>query len=63
MLTNTQYMETGGGVCPNCGGGDIEGGYLEVDGISTWCKVTCLDCEATWRDVYELQQYENLEVT
>ncbi len=49
-----KYLLNGGGKCPSCESGDIEGGSLETDGNEVHQGVTCLDCGATWEDRYKL---------
>lgn len=62
MSTLTQeladkYLDAGGALCPFCGGPDIEGGSIEIEGQQAWQNVTCNnggDCEGEWTDTYEL---------
>jgi len=48
------YLEGGGGRCPACGSEDITGGSVEIEGGHAHQEVDCVDCDATWRDVYTL---------
>lgn len=61
--TSEQYVAIGGSHCPNCGSENIEGGSnSDTDG--DWCSkdVRCLDCKATWDDIFTLSGYDNLQV-
>lgn len=60
-LTDEQYVAKGGGVCPVCKSTQIEGGSIQVDGPGAWQGVRCLECEATWNDLYALKGYAELE--
>lgn len=60
-LTSSEYVEAGGAICPVCESNDIEGGPVEIDiGVAQqYC--TCLNCDASWRDLYDLTGYDDLE--
>ena len=60
-MTDALYLKRGGNCCPSCGGGNTSGGRMEVDGNSSWQKITCGDCEAEWADMYGLRGYDALE--
>jgi hypothetical protein len=53
-----QYLADGGSKCPFCGSDEIEGGHMEVDGTTTWQEVTCLKCDESWQDIYQLSDVE-----
>ena len=57
-LSDFAYRKAGGGICPICKGGQIEGGSLDVDGPACFQVVSCLDCGGEWRDRYVLSSYE-----
>ena len=59
-LTQKQYVDKVGGVCPYCQSTDIEGEHFEVDGGSAWQEVHCNDCDAYWTDLYKLVGYEKI---
>lgn len=61
QLTPPEYVATGGTICPNCRGCDIEGAEVNIDGGSASQQVTCNECKATWLDVYKLIEYDYLE--
>ena len=48
------YVRSGGSKCPECNSDQIEGGHMEIDGPTAWQSITCLDCNATWDDIYQL---------
>jgi transcription elongation factor Elf1 len=58
-LTDAQYIKNPT-VCPSCQGKDVSGGPVEVDAGTAWQEVTCLACEATWKDLYKLTGYTEL---
>lgn len=60
-LTSKQYLEEGGGKCPNCHSSNITADVVQVD-AEAWAEVTCDDCKATWQDVYKLMGYDNLQI-
>jgi hypothetical protein len=60
-MTDAQYLALKGHRCPSCGGEDIRGGRMEVDGQTSWQKIECEDCNATWVDTYGLKGYCELE--
>ncbi len=47
--------------CPKCQSEEIEGGSFDSSGSEAWQKVGCVDCDATWREVYEFSRHENLK--
>jgi transcription elongation factor Elf1 len=44
--------------CPVCGFDQVDGGSVEIDGTQARQSVTCLECDASWTDVYELVNRE-----
>lgn len=60
-LTPIEYAEKSGLRCPVCEGNEIEGGSIQVDAGIAWQGCQCLDCDATWDDMYELVGYRDLE--
>ena len=46
-MSQKEYIEKKGVKCPFCGGGDIEGHKVEIDGGGAHQEVTCLDCKPT----------------
>lgn len=60
-LSDKQYREASGGVCPCCGSENIEGGSIDIQGRSAYQEVSCLECDASWNDVYHLAGYNDLK--
>ena len=57
-MTDSEYVEGGGGKCPFCRGEDIEGiDGVEIDSGTAWQRVYCAGCERTWQDSYRLVGY------
>ena len=49
-----QYIDAGGGFCPNCRSDQIEGDSVDFDGRHCTQRMRCLECDTTWFDVYTL---------
>ena len=49
-----EYIDAGGGFCPNCRSDQIEGDSVDFDGPHCTQRMWCLDCHAAWFDVYTL---------
>ena len=62
-LSDAEYVAKGGGVCPKCGSDQVERDAVDVDGPSASQKVWCLNCDAEWRDVYQLSGYTDFTTT
>jgi hypothetical protein len=57
-----EYLAKKGNHCPVCGSWQVEGNSApEVEGNSAHQKVYCLQCEASWVDIYTLTDYRYLE--
>ena len=61
ILTEKQYAEAGGIICPYCKSNSIEGGKAEFEGDTVYANVTCLDCEKEWTDQFTLTGYLEIE--
>jgi len=59
-MTNTSYLRYKGTLCPACGCNDLEASEVEQDVATSWQSITCLDCNAEWKDVYVLHMYTDL---
>jgi transposase-like protein len=55
------YVERYGQMCPACDSGSISGNNINVDGDLVTQNVSCSDCLATWKDLYQLTGYADLE--
>ncbi len=49
-----RYMEANGGVCPDCGIDQIEGGSISIEDGKAFQNSQCLNCNTSWTDVYTL---------
>ena len=56
LAEDTNWM-----TCPVCGSIQIEGGHVEIEGIEAYQEVSCLHCQATWREVYAALQRDNIQ--
>lgn len=56
-MSDAEYVERKGGICPFCRKDTIEGGPIEVDGDTCTQEVDCLSCGESWHDVYVLNGY------
>ena len=55
IMTDRQYVNVSGQLCPVCRSGDaLEGGGVEIDDGEATQEVTCSNCCSTWTDVYNL---------
>ncbi len=52
--TAKQYVQDGGGFCPNCHSDQVEGNTIDFDGPHCTQSMRCLECHADWLDVYTL---------
>jgi len=53
-----RYLDKKGSCCPFCESDAIEGGSFQADGDTVWQSVNCIECDATWDDVYHLKEVE-----
>ena len=56
-----EYVDAGGGFCPNCRSDQIEGDSVDFDGRYCTQRMWCLDCDVVWFDVYTLSAVEPRE--
>jgi transposase-like protein len=57
-LTNEQYVNALGQVCPYCGSDHVEAvGQFEVSCLNAYQNVICQTCETEWTDEYTLIGY------
>ena len=58
MMTDIEYTDAAGNLCPKCEGDNVEGvDGMQVDSGVAIQGVKCNDCEATWDDLYTLTGY------
>jgi formate dehydrogenase maturation protein FdhE len=56
-LTDKEYVEHGGNMCPYCGQEDVVGGSFQFEGASLYQEVSCNICFKDWVDAYKLTGY------
>lgn len=56
-LSDAQYVQRGGSVCPYCGSTDIYCESFDVEARTVTQGVYCTSCDAEWYDVYTLTGY------
>ena len=62
QLTEREYLLHQGLVCPSCGCDQPNSlGDPDFDGPFVIDPIICPECDATWRDVYQLIGYDNLQ--
>jgi len=61
LMSQEAYTQAGGGCCPVCRSGQIEGDSFDTEAVQVWQRLHCLDCTAVWTAVYALQGYTDLE--
>lgn len=59
-LTNEEYVAEGGGECPDCGSGDIVGGFIDIEAGTATQRVNCNDCGQEWVDSYKLTKMDRV---
>ena len=59
LLSEKEYVASGGCVCPSCGSKDIEAmGHAQIMGNFGYQPVRCNVCPFEWADNLELVGYE-----
>ena len=46
--------------CPACGSPQLEGGFVEIQGMEAVQAVSCTECEAAWKEVYSFSRRDNI---
>ncbi|KZX57968.1 hypothetical protein A3709_20365 [Halioglobus sp. HI00S01] len=62
-ITEDEYGQRQGSVCPVCTSDQIEGGRIEVDGGGAWQPIACNHCGSTWDDDFKLTGYSRLSIS
>jgi len=57
-ITDKEYIERGGGICPFCQSEDITGGSFYMEGLIVILNVYCNVCEKQWYDTFTLMGYD-----
>lgn len=60
VMTDEEYVETGGLQCPYCRSDEIAGQSFDGEGRHVWSEVHCNECKADWVDIYTLASFEKL---
>lgn len=63
VSSGDQYLARGGTGCPVCGENGEAEGVSSVDVESSYAtqKCECLNCSATWTDIYHLKEIDHVE--
>ena len=56
-MSQKEYKEVEGGVCPFCKSKDIEGDVIEIGKVGAYQIISCNSCSAIWEDNYKLSSY------
>lgn len=59
-LSEAEYVEKLGAICPLCEADEISAGPVEIEGSCAIQEVSCLACGGNWNDVYALVGYSEL---
>lgn len=62
-MSQEEYVKKRGLQCPNCASDQLEGDSVEIDAGIAWQKVSCLDCDSSWTDCYDLTGFNQLQVS
>ncbi|EFK08852.1 conserved domain protein [delta proteobacterium NaphS2] len=54
MLEKEHQEKEKGLSCPSCGSFSVQGGFVEIEAGRAYQRMSCTECDAKWRDVYEL---------
>ncbi len=57
-MTNKEYVDKGGVICPSCGSHNISADEFDPESCSV--SVECSDCGSQWNDVYKLTGFSDL---
>lgn len=55
MMTDAEYVATGGAKCPHCRSENITAGDRQFEGREAWLNVACDDCGERWVEIFKLQ--------
>jgi len=56
-MSQKEYKEVEGGVCPFCKSKDILGDVMEIGKVGAYQIISCNSCSAIWEDNYKLSSY------
>lgn len=60
LLTNKQYVERSGMICPWCLSDDLEWGDMEAESRGANQFVSCNKCEKEWLDIHGLTGFAEI---
>lgn len=62
-LTNEQKQKylANPTACPYCGSEHIDAGKYDFEGTQVWSQIKCRNCREEWRDVYKLNDIEEVK--
>lgn len=58
MLTDKEYVDRSGIICPYCNSIEVKSGCLDINGKTVTDNIICLDCNKEWTDIYTLIGFE-----
>ena len=62
MLTNEEYISTGGNQCPRCESNNIHAGEHEFFEHAAFAQeINCHDCGFEWYEEYKLIRFTDVE--
>jgi len=56
-----EHVEQGGTQCPFCNSEQLEGLPIDVVNGRALQEIYCVDCQASWTDIYTLTSYTIIE--
>ncbi len=59
-MTDKEYLDYGGNVCPICKKESVEAEGMDMDGDIGWSNARCIECGATWTDQWKMIGFSNL---
>lgn len=54
LAPDTVLLAEDSSKCPKCGSSDLDGEPWDCDNKAAWQEVSCLECDAKWTDVYNM---------
>ena len=61
-MTNKEFLQHKGEVCPNCRSCNVDADTVDHDGSIGYGNCNCMDCGATWVDNWKLSGYSDLDL-
>lgn len=60
-MSNLEYVRHAGNHCPFCNDDNVETGVIQADGRDAWADASCPSCKESWRDLYRLVGFAEVE--